>query len=297
MRKNLSVSLVFILLLCVGFSAGFKAVESDVSFYNNGKLVRGILTEPAEMSALRPAVLIFHGFTGQKNEMDVTGTEEAMFEMTARLFAENGIASLRIDFIGSGESEGKWEDTTFSSQINDAMAAIDFLQSNPRIDNSRIGVLGLSQGGLVAACTAARDNRVKTAILWSPVAVPAFTYATLLGAETVSKALELEDGEMIEATLPWGATTSLKKPFYQELFLIDPVAEIAQYHGPLMVTVGLADDVVFPQPQMGMIYMNYHDGLEKLVQVDGDHMLGIFGGPEVLTEAVEEALNWLEMTL
>jgi len=283
--------------MSLSFSTGFTAVESKVSFYSHGQLVRGILTEPAEMSSLRPAVLIFHGFTGQKNEMDVTGTEEAMFEMTARLFAENGIASLRIDFIGSGESEGKWEDTTFSSQIKDAMAAIDFLQSNPRIDMSRIGVLGLSQGGLVAACTAARDNRVKTAILWSPVAVPAFTYASLLGSDVVIESLELEEDEMIEATLPWGATTMLKRPFYQELFLTDPVAEIAHFNGPLMVTVGLADDVVFPQPQMGMLYMKYHDGLEKLVQLDGDHMLGIFGGSEVLTEAIDEALNWIEMTL
>jgi len=297
MKKCFLVTVLVLVLLTASFAAGFTAMETEVSFYSNGQLVKGILTEPGEMSALRPVVLIFHGFTGQKNEMDVTGTDEALFEMTARQFAENGIASLRIDFIGSGESEGKWEDTTFSSQIDDAIEAINFLQSIPRVDTNKIAVLGLSQGGLVAACTASRDSRVKSAILWSPVAVPAFTYSNLLGADVVTQSLELKDDEMIEATLPWGSTTKLKKPFYQELFLTDPVAEIAGYNGPLMVTVGLNDTTVTPQPQAGMLFIRYHDGPEKLVQLDADHMLGIFEGPENLQVAIDEALNWLKMTL
>jgi hypothetical protein len=297
MKKCFLVTVLVLVLLTASFAAGFTAMETEVSFYSNGQLVKGILTEPGEMSALRPVVLIFHGFTGQKNEMDVTGTDEALFEMTARQFAENGIASLRIDFIGSGESEGKWEDTTFSSQIDDAIEAINFLQSIPRVDTNKIAVLGLSQGGLVAACTASRDSRVKSAILWSPVAVPAFTYSNLLGADVVTQSLELKDDEMIEATLPWGSTTKLKKPFYQELFLTDPVAEIAGYNGPLMVTVGLNDTTVTPQPQAGMLFIRYHDGPEKLVQLDADHMLGIFEGPENLQIAIDEALNWLKMTL
>lgn len=297
-----SFLLVFLMIVLMTFSLAdevveIKAIETEVSFYNNGQLIKGILTEPTDRFEPKPAVLIFHGFTGQKNEMDITGTEEAMFEMTARIFAENGIASLRIDFIGSGESEGKWEDTTFSSQIDDAIAAIDFLESNPNIDMSKIGVLGLSQGGLVAACTASRDSRVKTAILWSPVAIPAYTYSVLLGADVVTGSLELDGDEMLEATLPWGATTLLKKPFYQELFLTDPVAEMAKFDGPLMVTVGLADTVVSPQPQMGMLYIKNHEGKEKFVQLDADHMLGIFNGPDALLIAIEEARAWLNMTL
>ena len=204
---------------------------------------------------------------------------------------------MRIDFIGSGESEGKWEDTTFTGQINDAIAAIDYLCSHTRINPSRIGVIGLSQGGLVAACAAARDRRVKTAILWSPVAVPGFTYTNILGMDTVLKALQSESDEVIEATLPWGAKTGLKKPFFRELFRVDPIAEIAGYHGPLMVVVGMKDDTVFPQPRMGAMFTDYHSGLEKLVVLDTDHMLGIFGGSKDLDEAISEALTWLNWTL
>jgi alpha/beta superfamily hydrolase len=71
-----------------------------------------------------------------------------------------------IGFRGSGESEGQWEDTTYTGQIADALAAIDYLATLPEIDLQRLAVLGFSQGGLVAAETAARDNRVKSVVLW-----------------------------------------------------------------------------------------------------------------------------------
>ncbi len=297
MRKMLVVMVVLVSVSLIVLGAVYNAVERDVSFFNQGQLIRGILTLPEGQSRNVPLVLLFHGFTGQKDEMDVAGTNEAMFEMTARIFAENGIASLRIDFRGSGESEGAWEDTTFSGQISDAMAAISFVQSIPEINPNRIGVLGLSQGGLVAAATAARDPRVKAAILWNPVAIPAFTYSLILGVDTVLEALTLEGEETIDATLPWGEVTTLKKSFYQELFLVDPAAEIASYKGPLMVVVGLQDDVVFPQPHAGVIFTNYHSGLQKLVELETDHLLGIFVGPEVLKIVIDKAIDWIGMTL
>ncbi len=297
MRKVGLMVVVWIVVAGVLLANSLIATETEVSFYHFGQRVVGILTLPDPVYDAVPAILILHGFTGQKNEMDIAGTDEAMFEMTARLLAEHGIASLRIDFRGSGDSDGKWEDTTFSSQISDAQAAISFMESIPEIDPMRIGILGFSQGGLVAACTAARDWRVATTILWAPVAIPAFTYSQLLGTDTVLKALKLEAEDSIDATLPWGAVTTLKKPFYNELFLINPVAEIIDYYGPLMVVIGIRDDVVFPQPHAGQAYMDHHYGWRKLVQLDTDHMFGIFGGPDILREAIHAAIDWVYLTL
>ncbi|WP_460272912.1 alpha/beta fold hydrolase [Celeribacter sp. ULVN23_4] len=65
-----------------------------------------------------PVVLFLHGFTGSRDELPVAGTEEGVFSRSARVLAEAGYPSLRIDFIGSGESTDKtWEETTFSGQI------------------------------------------------------------------------------------------------------------------------------------------------------------------------------------
>ncbi|WP_323010839.1 hypothetical protein [Paracoccus sp. (in: a-proteobacteria)] len=87
-------------------------------------------------------MLMMHGFTGSKNEFTIAGTETGLYTFIADRLAEAGIASLRIDFTGSGE----WQDTTFSGQIADAVDAFDYLQVLPKVDGSRIGILGFSQG-------------------------------------------------------------------------------------------------------------------------------------------------------
>ena len=176
-----------------------------------------------------------------------------MYSRTAEVLAENGIASLRIDFRGSGESidEIGFEETTFSGQVSDALAAVEWLDGHEGIGD--IGVRGLSQGGLVGSITAAVDARVSSLVLWSPVANPVDTYKTVLGADAVLQGLTQP---ATEATLPWGAVVTLNQPFYQELYAIDPVAAISHYEGPLQVVVGERDDVVTPQPYYGETYLN-----------------------------------------
>jgi dipeptidyl aminopeptidase/acylaminoacyl peptidase len=124
----------------------FKGVSSTITFENQQQTVVGILTEP-EMTPPYPIVLMFHGFTGQKDELPVHETEETMFSRTARVLAEQGIASIRIDFRGSGESDGEWPNTTFSGQISDVLAAIEYVANLPDIDPEHIGLLGLVRVG------------------------------------------------------------------------------------------------------------------------------------------------------
>jgi len=272
------------------------AVESDVQFQNQGQTIRATLTKP-ETEGTFPVVIIFHGFSGQRHEMPVVGTDEALFQRTARVLAEQGYASLRIDFIGSGESDGEWADTTFSGQIADALAAVDHVCALDGIDPNRVAVLGLSQGGLVAASTAGRDQRVASAILWSAVASPVSTYSDLLGADAVSAGLTGGADDLVTAALPWGATTTLKGSFFRDLYMVDPVAEITAFRGPLLVIVGLNDTIVSPQPQSGEVYLVYHQGDEALVQLDADHMFDCLARPDKVDEAIGATVEWLDKTL
>ena len=103
-----------------------------------------------------PAVLLLHGFTGTRDELPVEGTEDFVYTRFARALAAAGMPSLRIDFRGSGESlEMPWEETTFSTQIEDAVAAVDWMARHPDLEGRQIAVIGWSQGGLVAAHLAA----------------------------------------------------------------------------------------------------------------------------------------------
>ncbi|MBN9348951.1 MAG: hypothetical protein J0I48_22580, partial [Devosia sp.] len=101
-------------------------VESNVKIARGDETIVGTLALPKGVEK-PPVVLLLHGFTGKRDELAVAGTEEGVYSRTARLLAERGVASLRIDFVGSGDSSGKWEDTTTFSQIADAVAAFDWL--------------------------------------------------------------------------------------------------------------------------------------------------------------------------
>ncbi|MEM7445554.1 MAG: alpha/beta fold hydrolase, partial [Pseudomonadota bacterium] len=203
-------------------SAPASAYDENVLIFEvDGENVVGTLALP-ETDEPPPVALLLHGFSGNRNELPVTDTDEGVFQRTARLLAERGIASLRIDFRGSGDSGGEWEDTTFTGQIADAHAAIELLTEHEAVDGDRIGLVGWSQGGLVAA-VAAQHPSVASTVLWAPVAVPAASFTFLLGPDAITEGLSAGD-EIVMAALPWGAATSLRGPFFEDLFNIDPVA-------------------------------------------------------------------------
>lgn len=95
-----------------------------------------------------PAILLCHGFTGTRVE------PQQLFTAFSRRMARVGIASLRFDFGGHGESEGDFLGLTVSGELRDAQAAWSFLGGLPEVDPARRGLLGFSLGGYVAARSA-----------------------------------------------------------------------------------------------------------------------------------------------
>jgi len=272
--------------------AAYSVSESDISFSNEGQLIIGTLAMP-EGGGPFPVALLLHGFTGMRHELPVVETEDTMFSRAARWLGERGVASLRIDFRGSGESEGAWEDTSFSGQISDAIAALDYLEMLEDVDSGRISIIGLSQGGLVGAATAGRDARVSNLVLWSAVSNPVMSYGILLGDDALLAGTAAGD-EALTIMLPWGVETALKGPFFEDIFLVDPVAEVANYAGPLLAITGSRDTTVTPQPHAGQVFLDYHDGAEALVVLDGDHVFDVLAGvTEVIDEALAYSLAWL----
>lgn len=306
MRRLVAVVVGLTLLVAGTATAAARTQTADeityetISFENEGGTVYGTFTLPGDAGGNTPAVLMLHGFTGDRNEGPVFQPDfsftDTMYSRTAQVLAENGFASLRIDFRGSGQSidEMGFEETTFSGQVSDASAAIEWLDDHKKI--GPIGVLGLSQGGLVGAITADIHKEVRSLVLWSPVANPVDTYKLILGSDTVLEGLTQPS---TEATLPWGAVITLNRPFFEELYTTDPIAAIAGYDGPMQVVVGERDNIVTPQPQYGQTYITYHDGREELVMIDGDHVFDVFSGngAPALDEAIAESVDWFIDTL
>ena len=145
-----------------------KQLEALVEFQNySGKWLRGMIHRPPSSRPRRgaPGVVFFHGFTGDRME------SHWLFVKCARRLAKAGIASLRFDFYGSGESEGEFREVTLHGEIADAGAAIEYFRRYRGIDPERIGLLGFSLGGAVAACVAA-SARAQALVLWAALAHP-----------------------------------------------------------------------------------------------------------------------------
>jgi len=303
-KQSLLSALLIMLMISLSISCFATSIdsnhivtESEVHFFVEGERINGILTRPESSEGPVPVVVLLHGFLGHMDDLTVYGSEESLYRMTARLFAEKGLASLRFDFRGSGTSDGEWKDTTFTKQISDAISSIDFLSLAEDLDSRRVGVVGLSQGGLVAACLAACDSRVKSVALWSAVAIPVHTYSALLGNDSVDRAINADPFEEITAGISWGGTTVLRKEFFDELFLINPVAEIVSYDGPLLVVSGSKDDLVFPQPEVSNLFTMYHKGVDRLLQQDSGHIFDLFERKDKVLEIIDATLEWFLITL
>jgi uncharacterized protein len=142
-------------------------MEIPIEFRNRaGRRLRGVLHKPGAKKGRRaPGVVFFHGFTGDRME------SHWIFVKCARALAKAGIASLRFDFYGSGESDGDFREVTLPGEIADARSAVEFFRKQKGIDRERLGLCGLSMGGAVAASVAA-GSKARALVLWSALAHP-----------------------------------------------------------------------------------------------------------------------------
>ena len=127
-----------------------------VFFKSEGQKMAGVLHLPDNNNP--PCVIASHGLLASKES-------EKYIALGARLSTE-GIAMLRFDFRGIGESEGRIEDDTVSRRITDLGAAIDLLLARPGLGR-RIGLVGSSLGGYVSLFKAARDKEVRALVIWA----------------------------------------------------------------------------------------------------------------------------------
>ncbi len=235
------------------------AAEERITFSVEGMTVVGTLNLPDGVEN-PPAILMLHGFTGSRDELEIPAVKEGIYARAARMWADEGIASLRIDYRYNGDSDGDFADSTINAHVADGLAALDWLAKSGSVDASRLALVGWSMGGAVGAAVAARATHSLDAVaLWAPGTNMASAIALMFGADKFKEGLA-SGGEPVKVTLPWGAEIALKSGFFESLYAIDPVAEITRYAGPLFVAVGTKDDVVYPQPISGQILLDYHTG-------------------------------------
>ncbi len=129
----------------------FPYDEVEVKFENSeaGITLAGTLTKPSDGKNL-PAVILIAG--SGRNLRD--GTNMGHFLLLSDFLTRNGYAVLRYDKRGVGESEGEYELATTFDFAADSRAALEYLKAHPDIDPQQIGLIGHSEGGLIAPIVA-----------------------------------------------------------------------------------------------------------------------------------------------
>lgn len=136
--------------------------REPIVLMNEGQKIFGVIHRPLTEKKT-PAVTICHGLAGNK-----TGRYR-LYVVLAKHLVQAGFTVLRLDYRGSGDSEGDFLDMTLDTAVSDAVKGLEFIANDSSVDASRIGIAGRSFGGAVALKAANRFRSVKSIALWAPM--------------------------------------------------------------------------------------------------------------------------------
>jgi len=156
----------------------FPYTAEDVSFFNSRDsiVLAGTLTLPST-SGKFPVVILITGSGPQNRNEELMGHKP--FLVLADHLTRNGIAVLRYDDRGVAKSKGNFSTATSADFATDVDAAVAYLKTRQDIDPKKIGLIGHSEGGLIAPMVAARNSDVNYIVLMAGPGVPGKELLTL----------------------------------------------------------------------------------------------------------------------
>lgn len=208
-----------------------EAVEQNQEFYidSDGIRLHAKLDFPDNFGDRGPLMLLFHGFTGHMEEPHIVGARDAA--------EDAGLAVLRVELYGHGQSEGKFEHHTLYKWITNALSVMDYVKTLDFVTD--LYLCGHSQGGLLAVLLAGmRPDDFRAVIPLSPaLQIPeGAREGNLLGITF--------DPLHIPEKLPCWDGRSLDGDYVRTAQTIHVEDEISRYHGPVCIIHGDADETV-----------------------------------------------------
>lgn len=225
--------------------AAATGVESTtVKIQSRGVAIPATLVTPSGGSGEKfPLVVMAHGHGGSREE-------GGGFTQVAEALALRGVASIRMDFPGCGDSTESFAENNLSNMLLDLQAASAYAKSRPSIDSDRSGLLGYSMGGRLVALLSEIDPSYKAMVAWAPAVSDGAEreMITTFGSEEAylaHKQRANEQGSSVYTTV-WGTELELGPEWFRDIEASRPQAALAKFTGPLLVIYGDEDSVVSP---------------------------------------------------
>jgi pimeloyl-ACP methyl ester carboxylesterase len=231
------------------------------------------------------------------------GLKLGIFRTIADSLTRRGIAVLRYDDRGVGGSGGSLADAGLSGLVADVGAAVSRLRTSSGIDESRVGLIGHSEGGIIAPIVASRDPEIAVIVLMAGTAAPIDSVvleqsieaalaaggdsadverareSTLRLMDAIREGREPEDTDLSPGMQKW----------LREHIEHDPIATIKQVSVPVLVVNGGHDIQVFPEHARRLgaaLEQAGHPDYEVRIFPDLNHLFAVSRG-EGLAEYVD----------
>ena len=235
MKKCLVFMLVFV--LCIASAALAETpgyVETVVSIDAGDHQIPATVCMPTA-EGIYPAVVMLHG-TGSNRDEAGGG-----YAYAAPVLAEKyGVATIRIDFMGNGDSTADYTGYTFESAVADAVAAAEYIAAQENIDGEHIGVMGWSQGGTDALLSAGQHPEIfKAVVTWA-------------GAPDLSDMLpdelyaEAQQNGYFTMEFDWRDSLNVSLQWCEDVKNVNVLDVFTGFDGPVLAIHGTEDTTVDP---------------------------------------------------
>ena len=236
-------------------------VVQDVSYASGADRVEGYLVSPSSTGGKLPAVVFLHGAGGDREEQ--LGTAVKLAKRGAVALTITGPSGTKTPPPGATVEElVRWQGGTIADDVIAARKAFDVLADDDRVDSDRLGLVGWSMGGRLAALVAGVDDRVRATVLMSAGAAPVDAYVQ-------------------------GAPAEFQDVVREVLQPIDPLTRIDDAKGAVLIQAGRRDSIV-PRAALEAVIAAAPKGT-KVEWYPTDHALN--------DRAESDRLNWVASEL
>lgn len=227
--------------------------ETTVTCQSGPDTLTGVLTLPKDSEGKVPTAILLHGLS----------TDKRWCDGMAWYLADRGIASVRFDFAGTGDSTGAQEDMTVGTEVINTLDILDYVQNHDFVDTDNIFLVGKSMGAVDAVLAAqGREDEIRAMCLWYPGfgVGDAVRHGFLLG--------QWFDPENLPDSVT-AAGYTYGRGFLEEAGRLDCAAACRNYDGPVLILHGDLDFVApivfsfqmseeFPNCELNVVPGGFH---------------------------------------
>jgi len=217
-----------------------------------GHTLAGTLTLPKGASRTQPvsAIVTVSGSGPQDRDENIGLPGFLPFRQIADSLARRGIAVLRMDDRGTGASGGTFKGSTSADFAEDARGGLAYLRTRPEIRADRLGVLGHSEGALIAPMVADKEPTLRAIVLLAGIAQPgrsALHFQLKNQIEHNTKLTpEMRDSQIAE--IPKRIDAMMAADPWMKFFLTyDPAPTMRRVKTPVLILTGARDQQAVPE--------------------------------------------------